>query len=109
MCGANPGCAIQEKTFLHGPADVAMTAPDDIDNRDQVGLVIDVEGHNTLRVHEQDCGQLLFQVDGLGLLGYTVCHFGGKWSAYWWACFGGLAASVVPCPPFVLARGTPLC
>ena len=39
--------------------------------------------HKQVKVREQDQGMLLFELTGQ-LYGYTVCHFGARFSAYWW-------------------------
>ena len=44
--------------------------------------------------HEQ--GTLLFEVEAQ-LYHYTVCHFGARFSAYWWARVGGLLVRSMHC------------
>ena len=45
--------------------------------------------HKRVRLRADEQGLLLFQLAGQ-LYYYTVCHFGAKFSAYWWARVGAL-------------------
>ena len=45
--------------------------------------------HKQVKVREQDQGLLLFEFAGQ-LYGYVVCHFGARFSAYWWQRLGAL-------------------
>ena len=45
--------------------------------------------HKRVKVHESEQGLLLFAFQGV-LWRYVVCHFGAKFSAYWWQRVGGL-------------------
>ena len=45
--------------------------------------------HKRVKVHSSEQGLLLFAFNGT-LWRYVVCHFGAKFSAYWWQKVGGL-------------------
>ena len=45
--------------------------------------------HKRVKLQEADGGLQFFQVGGR-LYRYRVCHFGARWSAYWWARVGAL-------------------
>ena len=45
--------------------------------------------HKRIRVHAREQGTLLFRVAGK-LYYYTVCHFGARFSSYWWQRAAGL-------------------
>ena len=49
--------------------------------------------HKQVKVKEQDQGLLLFEFAGK-LYGYGVCHFGARFSAYWWQRLGALLLRV---------------
>ena len=89
--GVTARIKILERIFHPGPADVDSTIqspgfPSQVD-----GLSINVEAaHNTIKVVPADHGLLLFLAPDNRLVGYTVCHFGGRSSAYWWSRAGAL-------------------
>jgi len=88
--GVNPGVDILEKTFNPTPADVSATAPEDDVDEDFIGFTVDVKkAHKTIRVRGDEQGLLFFQCMGK-LYWYCVCHFGARFSAYWWARVGAL-------------------
>ena len=45
--------------------------------------------HKRVKVHRSEQGLLLFLFQGI-LWRYVVCHFGAKFSAYWWQRVGGV-------------------
>ena len=91
VCGVTGRIKILERIFHPGPADVDSTVrspgfPPHVD-----GLSIDVEAaHNTIKVVPADQGLLLFLAPDDRLVGFTVCHFGERSSAYWWARMGAV-------------------
>ena len=85
IAGVNPSVVVLEKVVYHTPKDLVHTAPADEDRRDQTGLIIDVKGaHRTVRVCESDQGFLICEGPDRRFLHFTVCHFGGTFSAHWW-------------------------
>ena len=55
---------------------------------DLVAFSLDVKAaHKRVRIHPDEQGLLLFR-HAEKLYGYRVCHFGAKFSAYWWARVG---------------------
>ena len=59
-----------------------------------VALALDFKAaHRTVKVEKQEQGTLLFEVDNT-LHYYTVCHFGAKFSAYWWSRLGGMLTRI---------------
>ena len=53
-----------------------------------VGVSWDVSSaHKQIRISEAERGLVLFAFDGT-LYSFTRCHFGGRFSAYWWARCG---------------------
>ena len=84
--GVNPCCVINEKTFnpsLHDLQDIGDLA------ENVTALTLDVsKAHKRVKVHDEEQGLLLFEHNGR-LFYYCVCHFGAKFSAYWWARVGG--------------------
>ena len=80
--GVNPACKIMEKTFnpqLHDLEPLCKS------KEPLCALTLDVsKAHKRVKVDPSEHGLLLFQLEGV-LYHYTVCHFGGTFSAYWWA------------------------
>ena len=50
--------------------------------------------HKRVKVHDTEQGLLLFAFNGT-LWRYVVCHFGAKFSAYWWQRVGGLITRIL--------------
>ena len=95
VCNADPMCKIPEhvalpsaldvqRSFLHGDAfgDMRCTALDF------------KAAHKCVKVAPQEQGTLLFEVESQ-LYHYTVCHFGARFSAYWWALVSGLITHIL--------------
>ena len=92
--GVNPGVVIREKPQNPTPKDVALSfepltqLTQDRDNTDYIAFTADVsKAHKRIRLHPEEQGLLLFQWMGI-LYHYKVCHFGGRFSGYWWARMG---------------------
>ena len=67
----------------------------------QTALSIDFKAaHKCNKVHPSEHGTLLFR-QGTALYYYTVCHFGARFSAYWWQRTGGL---ILRCMHALLGR-----
>ena len=59
------------------------------------GFTLDVKAaHKRVKVHPSEQGLLLFRVKGRTFF-YQVCHFGGKFSAYWWSRVAALLIRVL--------------
>ena len=89
-CNVNPLCFVPEHVRLPTSADVACAFLHDDAYGQSVGLSLDFKAaHKCVQVRQDEQGCLLFQHAGK-LFHYTVCHFGAKFSAYWWQRLGGM-------------------
>ncbi len=92
ISGANPAAMISEKAenpTVTGVAAAMTQAGWEADGCTAFSL--DVKGaHKLVSLHESEWGLNIFFSATLGYLAYRVCHFGGRWSAYWWSRVGGL-------------------
>ena len=84
ICNANQACIVPEKVSLPSNLDVHRT----FSHEDTFGRWIAFSlhfkaAHKSIKVHPSEHGCLLFEVAGK-LYHYIVCHFGAKFSAYWW-------------------------
>ena len=71
------------KSFQHGDAYGNWTA-----------VALDFKAaHKTVKVKHSEQATLLFEVEGK-LFHYTVCHFGAKFSDYWWSRLGALITRI---------------
>ena len=90
VCKANTLCRI--------PAPSAHEVMRSFQRRDAYGnwiaLALDIKAaRKTVKVKPQEQGTLLFEVDE-ALRYYTVCHFGAKFSAYWWSRLGAMLTRI---------------
>ena len=91
VCGVTGRIQLRERIYLPVPEDVDSTMLNQCRPQHLNGFSIDVEAaHNTVRVMDEDHGLLLFMAPDGRLVGFTVCHFGGRSSAYWWSRVGAL-------------------
>ena len=78
--------ALCERTEVPGLMDLGVA--NDRSTRaaeEWTALILDVKSaHKRVKIHPSEHGLNLFAV-GNTLYGYVVCHFGGRWSAYWWS------------------------
>ena len=83
VCGVNLKCAIPERISLPMVSDVRLAfLPEDTSSF--VGASFDFKAaHKQIQVHPSEHGLLLFRVADV-LYHYRVCHFGARFSAYWW-------------------------
>ena len=90
VCNVNPRCTLPERVCLPTSADVRTTfKPLDPPNASQ-GAALDFKAaHKRVKVRQSDQGLLLFRNSGR-LYAYVVCHFGARFSAYWWQRVGAL-------------------
>ncbi|CAE7730100.1 unnamed protein product, partial [Symbiodinium sp. KB8] len=90
VCGLNPAVHIPERVALPTASDVQRTFLAEDCYAQQTALSIDFKAaHKCNKVHPSEHGTLLFR-QGTALYYYTVCHFGARFSAYWWQRTGGL-------------------
>ena len=90
VCGLNPAVHIPERVALPTASDVQRTFLAEDCYAQQTALSIDFKAaHKCNKVHPSEHGTLLFR-QGNALYYYTVCHFGARFSAYWWQRTGGL-------------------
>ena len=89
ICNANPLCKVPERVSLPAALDVQRTFLQGDRRGNFIGMSLDFKAaHKCVKVHRREQGCLLFRVDSQ-LYHYTVCHFGAKFSAYWWQRVGG--------------------
>ena len=92
--GFNPGVNIEERVFnpsISDVKDVFKSTP--IDN--WTALSLDVEAaHKRVKIRPEEHGLLLFRVGGKTFY-FKVCHFGGRFSAYWWGRTAALLIRVL--------------
>ena len=96
-CNANLLCSIPEHVSLPSSLDVHRSFL----SSDQYGawgaLTLYVKpAHKRVKVRPSDQGALLFAWQGK-LYHYTVCHFGAKFSAYWWQRIGAQIVRILHC------------
>jgi hypothetical protein len=85
----NPRYRAHEKTFNPSHRDVTGCQDQQCQQR-FVGMSLDVrKAHKRILVIFEEQGLLMFRHRGK-LYYYSVCHFGGSFSAYWWSRFGAL-------------------
>lgn len=87
-CMSNPSSFLPERTEnpTIGEVDQALGwLHEDCGTEDIEGALLDVESaHKLILVQEEDRGMQMFRL-GERLFYYRTCHFGAKWSAWWWA------------------------
>ena len=90
VCQVNPLCRIPESVSLPTVHDVRLTFGASDPKGAFLAASIDFKAaHKRMKVHESEQGLLLFAFQGV-LWRYLVCHFGAKFSAYWWQRLGAL-------------------
>ena len=88
ICGVNPRCHLPERVALPMASDIRLATHASDHHGAFVGASIDFKAaHKQVKVREADHGLLLFQHNDK-LYYYRVCHFGGRFSAYWWQRVG---------------------
>ena len=90
ICGLNPAVHLPEHVALPTASDVQRSFLAEDCYASLIALSLDFKAaHKCCKVKPSDQGTLLFRVGGK-LYYYTVCHFGARFSAYWWQRTGGL-------------------
>ena len=89
VCGLNQAVHIPGHVALPTASDVQRTFLAEDCYAQQTALSIDFKAaHKCNKVHPSEHGTLLFR-QGDALYYYKVCHFGARFSAYWWQHTGG--------------------
>ena len=90
ICGLNHAVHLPEHVALPTASDVQRSFLAEDCFASLIALSLDFKAaHKCCKVKPSDQGTLLFRVGGK-LYYYTVCHFGARFSAYWWQRTGGL-------------------
>ena len=75
VCGVNPKCNISDVRLAFMPEDTHASF---------IGASFEFKAaHKQIQVHPSEHGLLLFRFADT-LYHYRVCHFGARFSAYWW-------------------------
>ena len=84
VCGVNPKCNIPERVSLPMASDVRLAFMPGDTHASFIGASFDFKAaHKQIQVHPSEHGLLLFRFADT-LYHYQVCHFGARFSAYWW-------------------------
>ena len=90
VCNANAKSKVPEKLVMPSGLDVARTFQHEDPRGAFVGVSLDFKAaHKGMKLQEQDQGCMLFRVADK-LYHYVVCHFGARFSAYWWQRLGAM-------------------
>ena len=95
ICGLNPAVHLPERVALPTSADVQRSFQAEDPPGSLTALSLDFQAaHKCCLVDPAEQGTLLFEVAGV-LYHYTVCHFGARFSAYWWQRLGALILRIL--------------
>ena len=90
ICQVNPNCSLPEAVQLPTVSDVCFSFQPSDPHSMWMGASLDFKAaHKQIKVRPKDQGLLLFEFQNK-LYGYGVCHFGARFSAYWWQRLGAL-------------------
>ena len=90
ICNANTLCRIPEHVSLPSAMEVMRSFQEGDPFSAWQGIALDFKAaRKTVKIHPDGQGTVLFKMNDC-MFHYTVCHFGAKFSAYWWARVGGL-------------------
>ena len=90
ICQVNPNCSLPEAVQLPTVSDVCFSFQPSDPRSMWIGASLDFKAaHKQVKVRPKDQGLLLFEFQSK-LYGYVVCHFGARFSAYWWQRLGAL-------------------
>ena len=88
ICGVNPKCHLPEKVALPMAADICLATKPSDEHGAFTGASVDFKAaHKQVQIKPDEHGLLLFAFDKK-LYYYRVCHFGARFSAYWWQRVG---------------------
>ena len=94
ICKANTRCRIPEHVTLPSAHEVMKSFQHDDAYGNWTAVALDFKAaRKTIKVKRSEQGTLLFDVEGKRFH-CTVCHFGAKFSAYWWSRLGALITRV---------------
>ena len=95
ICQVNPLCRIPEAVTMPTVQEVRRSFQPQDPRGAYISASIDFKAaHKRVKVHDSEQGLLLFAFNGT-LWRYVVCHFGAKFSAYWWQRVGGLITRIL--------------
>ena len=95
ICQVNPLCRIPESVTMPTVQEVRRSFQPQDPTVAYISASIDFKAaHKRVKVHDTEQGLLLFAFNGT-LWRYVVCHFGAKFSAYWWQRVGGLITRIL--------------
>ena len=84
VCNVNPRCHLPEQVSLPMASDLCLATHCKDAHSAFIGASFDFKAaHKQIQVHPDEHGLLLFRFQG-ELCHYRVCHFGGRFSAFWW-------------------------
>ena len=88
ICGVNPRCHIPERVALPMAADLRLATQPHDSHGAFIGAFLDFKAaHKQVKIRPEERGLLLFSHLNV-LYHYKVCHFGARFSAYWWQRVG---------------------
>ncbi len=88
ICGVNPRCHIPERVTLPMAADLRLATQPQDSHGAFIGASLDFKAANKqVKIRPEERGLLLFSHRDV-LYHYKVCHFGARFSAYWWQRVG---------------------
>ena len=95
ICNLNARCTLPERMALPSALDVQLSFSPHDPLAIWRALCLDFKAaHKRMRVKASEHGTLLFRVAGL-LYFYKVCHFGARFSSYWWGRAAGLITRIL--------------
>ena len=90
VCNANAKSKVPEKLAMPSGLDVARTFQPNDPHGAFVAVSLDFKAaHKGIKLRTEDQGCMLFRIANK-LYHYVVCHFGAKFSAYWWQRLGAM-------------------
>ena len=90
ICKVNGRCQLPERVALPTALDIRLATLNNDPRSAFVGAGLDFKAaHKQVKVRQEEHGLLMFRFRGK-LYHYVVCHFGGRFSAYWWERVGAL-------------------
>ena len=88
ICGVNPKCHLPERVALPMASDVCLATQPSDEHGAFTGASVDFKAaHKQVQIRPDEHGLLLFAFENK-LYYYRVCHFGARFSAYWWQRVG---------------------
>ena len=95
VCNANIKSKIPEKLAMPSGQDVARTFQHEDPHGSFVAVSLDFKAaHKGIKLRTEDQGCMLFRIADK-LYHYVVCHFGARFSAYWWQRLGAMLLRIV--------------